>query len=570
MPAGSTQVEGTAVQNAASSLIEAVGDYVGLKNSGVSESAQSRMLNIAIDRCRGFLPFKESLTWENHSQTRECLYTIRQAVDHAVRHNPSFKFPIAAMADIQGMILFYEGVREASERKAAEATEARAKAKSTKREAKGNKGTKALPKSTIIVPDTDEESDAKSVSENLRATSPPADQMDVDEDPAAEGAESRAGSGAVPGHLHFKKGEKSQLCTSCEPHTHIPCSVQGQSSKKEDSADGSAPAPRKTLADAKAEEARIKKKMTPRKADDKQDIDAPVKSLVFAVFLCAISRISFIYSINWLPIRGQYHLGNKMVFLSNQECLWQVPSSQITELVTKPVPSEGSSRKRPRTSRGNGGDGDSGSRPNDPPTHDISATVIEAGKKAVETGEHLRDPAALAKNEQELQQEFFTCGYRIQHFLSLRDHYVELLEKIRLQRIANETAAEDDIPALVPSTPCQYCKEDNVICVSYSFGRPCVYCERRLCDSCYLMSASLAKKYFKENHHKIDNDFVFGRNKYSALDIIPHIDGAFYYLRRCYFNRTRREIYDAIDACTDAQFLHHRYSVYSRASPPPR
>jgi hypothetical protein len=57
---------------------------------------------------------------------------------------------------------------------------------------------------------------------------------------------------------------------------------------------------------------------------DKQDIDAPVKSLVFAVFLCAISCISCIRVRNWLPNRGHDHLSNEMVFLRNQKHLWQV------------------------------------------------------------------------------------------------------------------------------------------------------------------------------------------------------------------------------------------------------
>ncbi|KAJ6522912.1 hypothetical protein B0H19DRAFT_1386569, partial [Mycena capillaripes] len=172
MPAGATQLEGTAVQNTASSLIEAINDYVGLKNSGVSNTALARMLNITVDHARGFFPFKESLTWENQSQTCEYLYTVRQSVDHAVCHNTQFRFPIAAMADIQSMILFYEGVHAAVECKATAAAEARAKTKNAKRENKGSKSTEALPKSTIIIGDTDEESDAKSVSENLRATSP--------------------------------------------------------------------------------------------------------------------------------------------------------------------------------------------------------------------------------------------------------------------------------------------------------------------------------------------------------------------------------------------------------------
>ncbi|KAJ6528193.1 hypothetical protein B0H19DRAFT_1083715 [Mycena capillaripes] len=58
-------------------------------------------------------------------------------------------------------------------------------------------------------------------------------------------------------------------------------------------------------------------------AGDKQDIEPPVKSLVFAIFILPISCKSCFYGIDRFPIRGQYHLSNEMVFLSHQECLWR-------------------------------------------------------------------------------------------------------------------------------------------------------------------------------------------------------------------------------------------------------
>lgn len=63
---------------------------------------------------------------------------------------------------------------------------------------------------------------------------------------------------------------------------------------------------------------------------------------------------------------------------------------------------------------------------------DVSKTVIDLGRTVVDSGAHLSvDTNIYERRAKELKNEVFTCGYRIQHFLSLRDYFLEEGRKLQ-------------------------------------------------------------------------------------------------------------------------------------------
>ncbi|KAJ7167942.1 hypothetical protein C8R46DRAFT_1218874 [Mycena filopes] len=102
---------------------------------------------------------------------------------------------------------------------------------------------------------------------------------------------------------------------------------------------------------------------------------------------------------------------------------------------------------------------------------------------------------------------------------------------------------------------CEACVEDEYVCVVFSWGRCCHWCERRLLPNCLHASEEYFRQYTVHSRAAIEASFPFGRDKYTLDQLMPSVPLAFEYLCRCYFNRTRKQIKERINTMTSLQEL---------------
>ncbi|KAJ7118165.1 hypothetical protein C8R44DRAFT_878795 [Mycena epipterygia] len=339
------------------------------------------------DSGAAFLLYKEALIPEN--EVKEALHTIRSEAAEFVRATPTFKLPLQAMHDITTAIDYHSAVRT-KKRKADKKARAAAKEKASAKRAK------KIVKSIIDVPDTDIEEvsdDEKSVSEIVRPSTPNADQMDVDMEPTAPST-----SSALPGGLKFNKKKPDADCLSCgkAPHSDKPCTVPSskftfEKPKGDDKTAKADKAAAKADAKAdKAEQSRISKKLEAKRPESATKYLAKAKTV--DNFPHKRTRASSHYSYD---VDKDYQVPNNM-------------SSDSGDIL-----------------------------------FDVSKTIIDHGQTVVDSGEFLTDDSNIhARRVKELKNEIFTCGYCIQHFLSLREYFLvegkKLQEEYRAMLASNE------------------------------------------------------------------------------------------------------------------------------------
>ncbi|KAJ7146717.1 hypothetical protein C8R44DRAFT_864450 [Mycena epipterygia] len=356
-----------------------------------------------------FLLYKEALITEH--EVKEALHTIRSEAAEFVRAIPTFKLPLQAMRDITTAIDYHSAVRTKKR-------EADKKARAAAKEKASAKRAKKIVKSTIDVPDTDIEEvsdDEKMLNWALRKLI--SLQMDVDMEPTAPST-----SSAVPGGLKFNKKKPDADCSSCgkAPHADKSCTVPSskftfEKPKADDKTAKADKAAAKADAKAdKAEQSRISKKLEAKRPESVRlpyeyhrflDVYSPG-------YLKATKYLAKTKTVDDFP-RKRTRAGSHYSYDVDKD--YQVPNNMSS---------------------------DSGDI-----LFDVSKTIIDLGQTVVDSGEFLTDDSNIyARRAKELKNEIFTCGYRIQHFLSLREYFLEEGKKLQEEYRAMLASNEGDEP----------------------------------------------------------------------------------------------------------------------------
>lgn len=117
---------------------------------------------------------------------------------------------------------------------------------------------------------------------------------------------------------------------------------------------------------------------------------------------------------------------------------------------------------------------------------------------------------------------------------------------------------------------CPRCIADGLVCMVYTWGRCCHWCERRQFADCPHNVRANFLQYCRTNRDEIIassqntfpkfisslilkhlSGFPFGRDKFTLDELMPSVKDTFKHLKRCYFNRIRAQYKDKINAITD-------------------
>lgn len=117
---------------------------------------------------------------------------------------------------------------------------------------------------------------------------------------------------------------------------------------------------------------------------------------------------------------------------------------------------------------------------------------------------------------------------------------------------------------------CPRCIADGLVCMVYTWGRCCHWCERRQFADCPHNVRANFLQYCRTNRDEIIassqntfskpisslilkhlSGFPFGRDKFTLDELMPSVKDTFKHLKRCYFNRIRAQYKDKINAMTD-------------------
>ncbi|KAJ7157778.1 hypothetical protein C8R46DRAFT_1225481 [Mycena filopes] len=92
----------------------------------------------------------------------------------------------------------------------------------------------------------------------------------------------------------------------------------------------------------------------------------------------------------------------------------------------------------------------------------------------------------------------------------------------------------------VPSSPCWQCQERGIDCFIRTWGRACIACERVLDNTCFLMDPEAWNTFYNDHHSEWAGRSFLGRDRFPFAELQVHVPAVFRWLRRAYFNRSRR------------------------------
>ncbi|KAJ7713535.1 hypothetical protein B0H16DRAFT_1899468 [Mycena metata] len=111
----------------------------------------------------------------------------------------------------------------------------------------------------------------------------------------------------------------------------------------------------------------------------------------------------------------------------------------------------------------------------------------------------------------------------------------------------------------IPTAACQFCLDNGLTCVKYSWARGCRPCERRLIKDCYLYKISEWKSYYDlRGPTTLNLERPFGRDLFKVELLQPFVEAAFAHMLHRFFNRTRLQYVHRISLIFDEEELRFR------------